>query len=377
MTETVLITGGAGFIGSHLADYYLKAGFNVRVLDNLTPQVHGVLNQTQTPPSYLSKEVEFIFGDICDRNIVKRCLTGVDILSHHAAVVGVGQSMYEIEHYTRTNAYGTGVILDVIANEKHNVRKMIVASSMSIYGEGAYLKPSTGDIKSPKPRNLTQLKSRYWEIRDEDGEALEPIPTPESKPLMPSSIYAINKRDQEEMFLTIGHAYGIPAIALRYFNVYGLRQALSNPYTGVVAIFCSRLLNRQRPIVFEDGLQRRDFVSVKDVAQVNVLVAQNSGVDFQAINVGSGQQVDVITIARIVTECMDAHIGPMVTGQYRLGDIRHCFADITNATNLLKCRPSYNLESEMPHLIEWVQHQQASDLVGEMKALLERRKLLR
>ena len=377
MTETVLITGGAGFIGSHLADSYLKDGFNVRVLDNLTPQVHGVLNQTQIPPTYLSKEVEFIFGDICDRNLVKRCLSGVDVLSHHAAAVGVGQSMYEVEHYTRTNAYGTGVILDVIANEKHNVRKIIVASSMSIYGEGAYLKPSTGDIKSPKPRNLPELKSRHWEIRDVDGETLEPIPTPESKPLMPSSVYAINKRFQEEMFLTMGHAYGIPTTALRYFNVYGIRQSLSNPYTGVVAIFCSRLLNRQRPVIFEDGLQRRDFVSVKDVAEVNVLVAQNRDVDFQSINVGSGQQVDVNTIAGIVGESINVDIGPVVTGQYRLGDIRHCFADITNATKLLKWEPSYNLESEMPHLIEWVQHQQAVDLFGEMKSILECRNLLR
>ncbi|MCK6591546.1 MAG: NAD-dependent epimerase/dehydratase family protein, partial [Polyangiaceae bacterium] len=261
MKKRILITGGAGFIGSHLADELLRHGHSIRVLDNLSPQVHG---PERSRPSYLSKEIELQIGDVRSESDVRRALEGIDAVYHFAAMVGVGQSMYEIAAYTSVNNMGTAVLLEALIAKP--VERLIVASSMSVYGEGYYLGPDG----APKPgleRTLNQLKSGEWEVRDEQGNALQPAPTPESKtPALPS-VYALSKYDQERMCLMVGRAYGIPAVALRFFNAYGPRQSLSNPYTGVLAIFASRLLNGRAPLIFEDGEQRRDFVSVYDVAR--------------------------------------------------------------------------------------------------------------
>jgi dTDP-L-rhamnose 4-epimerase len=373
----VLVTGGAGFIGSHLVDAYLKAGYSVRVIDNLTPQVHGALNETGMPPNYLSKEAEFIFGDICDREVMRRALEDVDILSHHAAAVGVGQSMYDIEHYTRVNSYGAAVILDLIANEKNSVKKMIVASSMSIYGEGAYIKQSTGDVIYPKIRAAKQLEAHQWEMVDNEGEELIPVPTTEEKPIAPPNIYAINKRDHEEMFLTVGRAYGIPTVALRYFNVFGSRQALSNPYTGVMAIFCGRLLNNMPPVIFEDGLQQRDFVKVDDIAKANILATEKQEADFQTVNIGSGNPVTIVGLADTIAKEMGKRIEPEIVQKYRVGDIRHCFADILKARTLLGFHPVYDTKSGASEVIEWVKQQIAEDSFDEMKSRLEKMGLVR
>src|SRR3954453_6013996 len=252
----VLITGGAGFIGSHLADRLLADGHEVRALDDLDAQVHPQGGR----PEYLDASVELQVGDVRDRVAVGRALEGVDAVVHFAAAVGVGQSMYEIERYTSINAIGAAVVLEEALERRDQIRKLLVASSMSIYGEGQYRNPATGASGlAPCLRPEPQLAAREWEVLD-DGVPLEPEPTSELKPLRPTSIYAINKRDHEEMFLAIGAAYGVPAVALRFFNVYGERQALSNPYTGVAAIFSSRLLNDRAPLVFEDGRQTRDFV---------------------------------------------------------------------------------------------------------------------
>jgi dTDP-L-rhamnose 4-epimerase len=281
----ILVTGGAGFIGSHLVDALLAAGHGVRVLDALDPQVHGGLRERGEWPSYLAKECEKVVGDVRDRDALRRALDGIEVLYHQASAVGVGQSMYEIERYVDANTRGTAVLLDVLANEPHTVRKLIVASSMSIYGEGAYRCPTHGAVY-PQLRPESQLDARSWEMQCPlCGEAVAPLPTTEEKPLYPTSIYAITKRDQEEMCLVVGRAYGIPTVALRYFNVYGPRQALSNPYTGVAAIFSGRLLNDQPPLIYEDGQQSRDFTHVSDIVQANMLALERDEIAYGAYNV--------------------------------------------------------------------------------------------
>lgn len=372
--QRILVTGGAGFIGSHIADRFLAGGWNVRVLDSLEPQVHGLGRER---PNYLDDRVELLRGDICDRKAVIDALVDVDVLSHHAALVGVGQSLYEIERYARTNAYGASVILDVIANEKHTVRKMMVASSISIYGEGAYRCPNR--CTSPADlRPVSRLRSRQWEVPCPDcGTDLAPIPTTEQKVLQPSSVYAIQKRDHEELFRVVGRAYGIPTVALRYFNVYGTRQALSNPYTGLVAIFASRLLNKKPPLIFEDGRQRRDLVSVRDIADANWVAVNHPSAEGQILNVGSGKSYTVLEIASILADRMGVRIAPEVTGDYREGDIRHCFADITAIRERFGWEPRYSLTEEVGELVAWVKSQHAHDNVDVARGELVSRGLAR
>ena len=272
MRELVLVTGGAGFIGSYIVDELVKRGYRVRVLDNLDPQVHG---DNADVPEYLNKKAEFMKGDVRNPDDVRKAIDSVEIIFHEAAAVGVGQSMYEIKKYMDVNTLGTANLLEaIIKKRKGKIKKLIVASSMSIYGEGEYECSKCGRI-SPKLRPVAQLEKRQWEMKCHIcGEDAKPIPTNEEKPLNSTSIYAISKKDQEEMCLCIGRAYNIPTVALRYFNTYGPRQALSNPYTGVAAIFSSRLLNNHTPIIYEDGLQSRDFVHVKDIAQANMLAME-------------------------------------------------------------------------------------------------------
>src|SRR5688572_2369358 len=264
MSKRILITGGAGFIGSHLADELLAQGYRVRALDNLSPQVHGEAGEEGRRPGYLDREVELIRGDMRDHAAVARALEGVDAVYHLAAVVGVGQSMYEIERYVSVNTLGTAILLEALA--KRPVERLVVASSMSIYGEGLYRRRD-GSVVAGEERSLEQLQAHDWELRDADGEPLAPVATPESKSASVPSVYALSKYDQEQMCLKVGRAYGIPTVALRFFNIYGTRQALSNPYTGVLAIFGSRFLNGKPPLVNEDGHQQRDFVSIYDVAR--------------------------------------------------------------------------------------------------------------
>src|SRR6476660_6070491 len=290
----VLVTGGAGFIGSHLADRLLAQGHQVRALDNLDPQVHPQGER----PDYLDADVELQTGDVRDRDAVRRALEDVDAVVHFAAAVGVGQSMYEIERYTSINAIGAAVVLEEAVERRDAIRKLLVASSMSIYGEGQYRNPATGESGlAPWLRPEPQLAAREWEVLAEDGTPLEPEPTAETKPLRPTSIYAINKRDHEEMFLAIGAAYGIPAVALRFFNVYGARQALSNPYTGVAAIFSSRLMNDNRPVIFEDGRQTRDFIDVRDLVRGCALALTTDGAEGSTLNLGTGRATSILQVA--------------------------------------------------------------------------------
>src|SRR5690242_9031289 len=328
----VLITGGAGFIGSHLTDLLLANRYSVRVLDNLCPQVHP----QQKRPAYLDPEAELIVGDIRDANAVERALHGVDAVVHLAASVGVGQSMYEIASYTQVNEVGTAVLLEGLA--RRPVERLVCASSMSIYGEGL-AKRANGHILSPAERSIEQLRRGVWELQDDFGAELQPLPTPESKRPSLSSVYALNKYAQERLCLMVGKAYGIPAVALRFFNVYGPRQALSNPYTGVLAIFAARLLNDRPPIVFEDGRQRRDFVHVRDVARACLLALQSTSVDC-VFNIGSGQSRTILSIASELARVTGvSQLTPCVVGKYRAGDIRHCFADITRSRARLGYAP--------------------------------------
>jgi dTDP-L-rhamnose 4-epimerase len=370
----VLITGGAGFIGSHLADRLLAEGHAVRALDSLDPQVHSDGRR----PEYLKRDLELVVGDVRDRDAVRRALDGIDTVVHFAAAVGVGQSMYEIERYTSINAIGAAVLLEEVAVRRDRIGKLLVASSMSIYGEGQYRSPRTGATGlAPSIRPEPQLAERRWEVMDEDGTPLEPEPTAETKTLRPTSIYAINKRDHEEMFLAIGAAYGIPAVALRFFNVYGERQALSNPYTGVAAIFSSRILNDRAPLVFEDGRQTRDFIDVRDVARGCLLALTREGADGRAVNVGTGVPTSVLEVADVIARGLGREIEPEIVEQYRAGDIRHCFADTQLAEDVLGFRAEIPFEQGMEDLLVWLEGQEAADSVDAARDALVARGLAR
>ena len=363
--RSILITGGAGFIGSHLADELLRHHYHVRVLDPLVGQVHG----DSEPPAYLNPDTELVVADVRDGDAVRDALDGVDAVVHLAARVGVGQSMYELGEYTSVNSYGTAVLLEALLDRP--VQKLLVASSMSIYGEGA---------TTPVPaveRRREDLEARRFDPRGANGEELTALPTPETKQPANSSVYALTKYDQERLCLVFGDAYAVPAVALRFFNVYGPRQALSNPYTGVLAIFASRLLNGRPPLVFEDGGQRRDFVHVHDIARACRLALESDAADGKALNVGSGESVTVTEIARKLADVLDVEIAPEVTGKFRAGDIRHCFADIGLARELLDYAPSVDLEDGIAELAEWLETQTAEDRVDDATAELVARGLAR
>ncbi|HEX8426089.1 NAD-dependent epimerase/dehydratase family protein [Hymenobacter sp.] len=370
MPKKILITGGAGFIGSHLADELLGHGYEVRALDNLSEQVHGENCQR---PEYLHPAVELLVGDVRDPEAVERALEGVDAVFHFAAMVGVGQSMYEIKHYTDVNNLGMAVLLEALI--KHPVEKLMVASSMSIYGEGFY-RNTAGELVPGFERGIEQLKAGAWELQDELGSPLEPAPTTENKMPCLSSVYALSKYDQERLCLLVGRAYNIPTVAMRFFNVYGTRQALSNPYTGVLAIFASRLLNDNAPMIFEDGQQQRDFVHVKDVALACRLALEKDEANGQVFNVGSGHNYTVSEVAnRLATVMGKPHLQAQITGKYRVGDIRHCYADISLAKEKLGFYPQVEFNSGLDELATWLEGQIAYDRVNEASAELAARGL--
>lgn len=349
--ENVLVTGGCGFIGSHTVDLLVEKGYNVTVLDNLEPQVHGAQAKK---PAYFNKSATFVQGDVRNHKIMKEVIVDVDAIIHLAAMVGVGQSMYDIERYIDSNTKGSAAMLDLVVNEKNKVKKLVVASSMSIYGEGKYYCEKCRVNIFPGLRSEEALKKHKWEqLCPTCGSPLVPKPTEEEKVLMPTSIYAMAKRHQEEMFLLIGKAYGIPSVALRYFNAYGSRQALSNPYTGCAAIFTSRILNNRPPYIFEDGDQTRDFVHVKDVARANVSALECASANYEAINVGTGQPITIKGLAEKLTKLYGKRLKPLVSYEYRKGDIRHCFADVGKACKLLNFTASTKMAEGLRELSGW------------------------
>ena len=369
MAKTVLITGGAGFIASHCIAALLDHGYQVRAFDNLDPQIHG---SERRPPGYLDPRVELLVGDIRSPKAVRRALADVDSVLHLAARVGVGQSMYEMADYTDVNTRGTAVLLEAMIEraKRRPFARLVVASSMSIYGEGRY-RSSDGRLLDDVERSSSQLKRGLWEPTDGLGRPLKAVKTDESK--MPSmlSVYALSKYDQERLSLMVGRAYDIPTIALRFFNVYGPHQALSNPYSGVLAIFAARLLNERPPLIFEDGEQRRDFVHGGDVAEACRLAldAEKTAVG-RAFNIGSGQPVAIKEVARLLADTLGVPIEPEITGECRVGDVRHCFPDISMAQSVLGYRPRIQLEAGLAGLVRWLKGRAAVDRVSEARTAL-------
>jgi dTDP-L-rhamnose 4-epimerase len=349
--EKVLVTGGAGFIGSHTVDMLIENDYSVHVIDNLDPQVHGAQRQI---PNYFNKKASITISDVSNTEALMDIIHDVDAIIHLAARVGVGQSMYDIEKYVDANTGSTASMLNMLVNEKNSVKKLVVASSMSIYGEGKYYCETCDEARYPTLRSTEQMDKKIWEHLCPDCHSpLKPLPTDETKPQMPSSIYAMSKRHQEEMCLLIGKTYGIPTVALRYLNVYGPRQSLSNPYTGVCAIFSQRILNRKPPFVFEDGKQLRDFIHVKDVARANLLALERDSANFHSINVGTGKSTSILQIAALLKDIFKSNIVPYISGEYRAGDVRHCYGDITQARTLLHFEPSITLTEGMPDFVQW------------------------
>ncbi len=369
MATKILITGGAGFIGSHLADALLESGYEVRALDSLSPQVHPDGKR----PDYLDREVELMVGDVRDPAAMKKALAGVDAVYHLAAAVGVGQSMYAIEEYVSVNSIGTAVLLEALIERP--VERLVVASSMSIYGEGLY-KTKDGVPYPMAQRSMQQLRERRWDPRDSQGRPLIPVPTPETKTPALTSIYALSKYDQENMCLITGKAYNIETVALRFFNIFGTRQALSNPYTGVLAIFASRILNGNPPRLFEDGAQRRDFIDVRDVARACRLALEMPGAAYGVFNVGSGNAYTIKELAERMARAMGREsIRPVVTDTCRVGDIRNCFADIGQAGQVLGFAPEISLERGIADLAAWLEGRVCCDHVEEATSELMRRGL--
>lgn len=357
MSEKVLITGGAGFVGSHLADELLEAGYDVRIFDNLEDQVHRGHR-----PDYLPDLAELQIGTLLDPRALARALDGVDHVVHFAAAVGVGQSMYQPARYSRINLQGTAELLEALLHRQkkpgNGLASLLVASSMSVYGEGRYRCPACGPVTEPVRRTLEQLRRQQWDpLCSRCGAVLQPVLTGEDKPLELHSLYALTKYAQEEMVLLFGGAYDLPAVALRFWNIYGPRQALGNPYTGVVAIFAARLLAGQAPQLFEDGQQQRDFVSVHDVARACRAAMERPAAAGQRINIGSGRRITITELARTLATALGSPLEPEVTGRFRVGDIRHCLPDIQSARTVLDYEPRVELRHGLAELVAWLRQQ--------------------
>ena len=350
----ILVTGGAGFIGSHLVDALVEKGHNVIVYDNLEPQTHG---SAQNIPDYLNKNIKFIKSDIRDKAALGSVLSEVDVVFHLAAMLGIGQSMYQIERFVDVNSRGSAILLDFIVNSNHSVKKLIVASSNTIYGEGRYECEDCG-LVSPKLRSKEQLSKGDWELNCPNcGKKVIPVPTDEDKPIDCESVYALTKLDEEKLFMMTGKAYGINTTALRFFNVYGSRQALSNPYTGVCAIFSTALLCGKSPRIYEDGKQTRDFVHVKDIVQGLTLAMEKPESRNEVFNVGTGVATSIEYAVTTLASLINPLIKLDIQGKFRPGDTRHCYADISKIKNKLGYSPKFSFSEGMKELVEWVKYQ--------------------
>ena len=368
MVKKVLITGGAGFIGSHLVDSLIEKKHDVTVLDILEEQVHGLTHQ---PPLYFNKKAKFLQGSIVNYDNLCDLIKESDVICHLAAMVGVGQSMYQVKKYTEHNILGTANLLEILTNEEHNVQKLIIASSNTVYGEGKYKCENCGVIY-PLFRSEKQLINSNWELKcPHCGLEVKPLATDENTPFNSSSIYALSKQSQEQMGLLIGKTYGINTTVLRFFLVYGTRQALSNPYTGVCSIFSNRLLNGKPPIVFEDGLQSRDFVHVNDVCQALVLAMENEAANGEIFNVGTGQPITIKEVAETISEKINPDLRPEFNQQYRIGDIRHCVADISKINKKLGYKPNIKFKDGINDLINWIKNQHYKTIDKSQNALDE------
>lgn len=373
--QTVLVTGGAGFIGSFLVDQLIEKGYKVRILDNLEDQVHQ-----GKKPKYLNvllrnENTEFIKGDVRNYSELQKAMVGMDAIFHLASAVGVGQSNYQIKKYMDTNAGGISNLLDILVNSKNTVKKLVTISSMTSYGEGNYQCKSCGVVR-PSLRPEEQLKKRDWNLYCPNCNSLiKPIPTDEKALDYPNSVYGLSKKVQQDLSFLIGNIYKIPVVVLRGFNIYGPRQSLSNPYTGVTAIFISRLKNNKEAVVFEDGLQTRDFVSVRDVVQAFILALEKDGANHQMFNIGSGKGTPVLEIAQTLSKLLGKEKLIKVNNEFRKNDIRHCFADISKAKQLLGWEPKVSLKQGLKELIEWSEGEKAEDKFAQAQKELEQKGL--
>jgi dTDP-L-rhamnose 4-epimerase len=365
MTQKVLVTGGAGFIGSYIVDALIARGCQVRVIDSLVAQVHP-----EGPPDYLNPEAEYLWEDLRNEAAVDRALRGIDVVVHQAAMVGVGQSMFCISEYISANVLSTATLLNAIVNRRHTISKIVMASSMSVYGEGLYACPECGPVRPPSTRSPVS-ETADWEQRcSKHNHILRPVPIDESAKLLPASVYAISKRDQEDLCLTVGHAYRIPTIAFRYFGVYGRRQALSNPYAGLMAMFASRLVNNKAPLIFEDGLQIRDFIHVTDVAAAVILGVERDSQEWEAYNLGNGRPTTIRYVAETLARFIRTGIEPEILGKYRKGDIRHCYGSTTKIEQRLGFKPQVSLDDGLLEVASWAMSSVAEDYVDAMRSEL-------
>lgn len=364
--KNILITGGAGFIGSFLVDELIRKGYKTRIFDNLEKQVHlGKI------PFYLNKQAEFIKGDVRSYKTMFEAIKGIDVVFHLAATVGVAQSNYEIKKFTDSNIGGMANLLDILVNTKHKVKKMIINSSMTGLGEGHYKCKKCGFVRPPL-RTEEQLQKGDWHMKCPKCRGkIDPVATPEDAVEYPNSIYAITKKTQADMLMLFGKTYHIPTVSLRCFNVYGPRQSLSNPYTGVTAIFISRIKNDQPAIVYEDGLQSRDFISVHDVVDALLLTLEENSADYLVLNMGSGHPTTIKEIAEIISKLLGKPGMVRLSQEFRKNDIRHCFADMSKTQKLLGWKPKVTLTKGFKELIEWSVNEKAvdkfSDAVKELK----------
>ncbi len=371
--KNILITGGAGFIGSNLALKLIEKGYNVTVLDNLSPQIHGE-NPEKDSSLYLSikDKVKFILGSVTNEHDWKEALEGQDAIIHYAAETGTGQSMYEVKKYVDVNVGGTAILLDLLVNSKHNIKKIVVASSRSIYGEGKYLSQELGAVY-PKQRTDEYMKSGDFEVKYPGSSALTVVGTDEESKIHPSSVYGITKQNQEQMILTVCPTIGIAGVAFRYQNVYGPGQSLKNPYTGILSIFSTQIKNGNGINIFEDGKETRDFVFIDDVVDATILGLENDAANDQVFNVGTGVAIDVLTVAHELKKNYNSDVTVTISGNYRLGDIRHNYADLTKINTLLGFKPKVSFEEGLKKFAEWVntqevQKDQYQRSIDEMKS---------
>jgi len=359
----ILVTGGAGFIGSHIVDALVER-HEVLIYDDLSVK-----------PAYINQKATFIQGDVRDRKKLASVIKDVEVIYHEAALVGAIQSMSEVHKFTEINILGTASLLDVLVNEEHSVKKLILASSMTVYGEGAYYCESCGEVFPPE-RSEEQLKRKVWDPPCPNcGKQIKPIPTKEESPLYPRSLYGLTKKNQEEIVMLIAKTYGIPAVILRYNAVYGLRQRISSPYTGVGTVFATRIGNNKPPIIFEDGLQTRDFVHVKDVVQANIL-SLKSEANYQIFNVGSGEATTILELANMMIRLSGKKLKPLITGKYRVHDTRHFIADISKIKKL-GFQPRVKIEDAMKETMDWVSTQKIKDEFKKAYEEYEKKKLIR
>lgn len=378
MMKNILITGGAGFIGSNLALGLIEKGYSITVLDNLSEQIHGKEIDNSYLYNSIKGRVNFIRGDVTNREDWEKSLVGQDAVIHLAAETGTGQSMYQIYKYSNVNIGGTALLMDILANSQHTIKKILVASSRAIYGEGRYSCSFHGEVY-PMTRDAKDMMDGHFECKCPFCEkVIDPLSTHEDSKIHPQSVYGISKYNQEQLFLTVGKSLNIPAVAFRYQNVYGPGQSLSNPYTGILSVFSTQIKNNNTINIFEDGKESRDFVYIDDVVRATISGLESEKANFNVYNVGTGYPVSVLDIANKLVEQYQSAVCVNITGNFRLGDIRHNYADLTKINRDLNFNPEYQFNTGIIRFMHWVNSQNVKeDLFSKSISELKQRGLFK